>query len=158
MCYRWRWLAWRNRHIKLSEGFALRDKCESAYNEAVPSASIRIRPIRFGFLVDPRDRRVLRQVLQLNSCLWGGVYNYLLPVPKRAPSRYRDYTFTELGQGLIRLKLITGTGPSAPQLVTGLLETFQPDFLVESKPGLSTDIAFDKRRVLTLEQFNEEKN
>jgi len=122
------------------------------------SASIRIRPIRFGFLIDPQDRTVLRQVLRLNSCLWGGTYNYLLPVAKRTPLRYRDYSFTELPGGLIQLKLIKGTGPSAQDLVHGLLETFQPDFLVESKAGLSSQAPFDKNRVLTLEQFNEEKN
>jgi hypothetical protein len=108
-------------------------------------------------LVDPQDRKVLKRVLQLNSCLWGGMYNYLLPVPKKAPTRYRDYAFTELGQGLLKLNLMKGTGPSAQQLIRGLLDTFQPDFLVESKTGLATAITFDKRRVLTLEQFNEEE-
>ncbi len=108
------------------------------------TASVRIRPIRFGFLLDPKDPTTLRQVLQINTCLWGGIYNYLLPVQQKAPLRYRDYSFTNLGAGVIKLNLTKGTGPSARQLIHGLLEAFQPDLLVETKPGL--------------EQFNEEEN
>jgi hypothetical protein len=117
------------------------------------SATVRIRPLRFGFLLDPKDPVVLRQVLQINTCLWGGIYNYLLPVPNRAPARYRDYYLT--GSGSPKLTLMKGTGPSAQQLIHGLLETFQPDLLIESKPGLADQVRFDKDRVISLDQFDE---
>jgi len=138
----------------------VRDVALQPYNVGVSmtTASIRIRPIRFGFLLDPKDPAALRQVLQINTCLWGGIYNYLLPVPQRAPLRYRDYSYTDLGAGLIKLNFTKGTGPSARQLIHGLLEAFQPDLLVETKPGLARQVEFDKGRVLTLEQFNQEEN
>jgi hypothetical protein len=70
----------------------------------------------------------------------------LVPVPKKAPLRYQDYSYTDLGAGAIKLNLIKGTGPSAPQLVQGLVEAFQPDFLVETKPGLARQVEFDRGR------------
>lgn len=59
---------------------------------------------------------------------------------------------------MLRRHLINGTGPSGRQFVDGLLEAFQPDLLVETKPGLAQQVAFDKGRVLTLEQFNVGEN
>jgi hypothetical protein len=124
------------------------------YNGSVlnASATVRIRPLRFGFLLDPKDRVILRQVLQMNTCLWGRIYNYLLPVPKRTPARYQDYYFADSGS--LNLALMKGTGPSAQQLVQGLLETFQPDLIVETKPGLAQQIPFNKDRIISLDQFN----
>ena len=119
------------------------------------SANVRIRPIRVGFLLDPTDKAVLRQVLQVNTCLWGGTYNYLIPVPKTAPARYRDYRFTGTAPHPGPLKLVAGTGPSAQKFIQGLLETFQPDLLVETTAGLASRVQFDKNRIVTLTQLNE---
>ena len=94
-------------------------------------------------------------MLQVNTCLWGGTYNYLLPVPKTAPARYRDYRFTGTAQQLEPLKLVAGTGPSAQKFIHGLLETFQPDLLVETAAGLASKVRFDKNRITSLTQFNE---
>jgi len=96
---------------------------------------------------------MLREVLQVNTCLWGGTYNYLVPVPNRAPARYRDYFFADSKS--LKLKFIKGTGPSAEQLVQGLLETFQPDVLIETKPGLARKVQFDNNRIISLNQLNE---
>src|SRR6202522_618161 len=119
------------------------------------SASVRVRPIRVGFLIDPTDRAALRQVLQVNTCLWGGTYNYLVPVPKTAPARYRDYRFTGAAPHPGPLKLVAGTGPSAQKFIQGLLETFQPDLLVATAAGLASRVQFDKNRIITLTQLNE---
>jgi hypothetical protein len=45
---------------------------------------------------------------------------------------------------VIKLNFTKGTGPSARQLIHGLLEAFQPDLLVETKPGLAGQVEFDK--------------
>ena len=102
------------------------------------SASIRIRPIRFGFVVEPRDRVALHEVFRLNTVLWGGVYNFIIPVFKRTPERYRDRFLK---------------GPSANELVNGLTDAFQPDFIIETKPGLATNIAFNRQRIISMEQL-----
>jgi len=113
------------------------------YNRCVsmPSATVLIRPIRLGFLLDLKDRKGLLEVLRTNACLWGGVFNYLIPVPKMLPRRYRDRYLR---------KNISGRG-----FVDGLIEAFQPDFLVETTPGLAMHVQFDRDRVLTFNEFNE---
>lgn len=102
------------------------------------TANIRIRPIRFGFLVDPKDSSALRSVFQLNTVLWGGVYNFIIPVFTRTPPRYREQYLKT---------------PPARGLINGLVEAFQPDFLIETKPGLGTGIRFDTNRIIPMRQF-----
>jgi hypothetical protein len=103
---------------------------------ATELASIRVRPLRFGFVVDPKAGNILRKVLQVNTCLWGGVYNYIIPAFKKTPVRYRErYLAT----------------PSAKNLINGLVEAFQPDFLVETTPGISKGIAFESGRIISLD-------
>jgi hypothetical protein len=44
------------------------------------SAQVRIRPFRLAFLIEPRDRKALQCVFEKNSSLWGGVFNYIIPL------------------------------------------------------------------------------
>lgn len=103
---------------------------------ATEKASIRVRPLRFGFVVDPRDSVILRQVLQVNTCLWGGIYNYIIPGFKKTPARYRE-RYLQI--------------PSAINFIDGLVEAFQPDFLVETASGITKEIRFDSGRVISLD-------
>ena len=102
------------------------------------TASIRIRPIRFGFLVNPQDRTALRQVFRLNTVLWGGVYNFIIPAFKKTPQRYSDRPFKT---------------PSANEMVNGLIDAFQPDFIVEMKQGIAAPFRFPSSRVISMEQL-----
>ena len=40
------------------------------------SAQARIRPFRFAFLVEPKDKKALQRVFEMTSSLWGGIFNY----------------------------------------------------------------------------------
>lgn len=104
------------------------------------SANIRIRPLRLGFLVEPNNRTRLRDVLEINASLWGGLCNFLIPIFKKTPARYNEQYFR---------------APRAQDLIRGLVEAFQPDLLVETAPGLGRTLPFDTSRVLSLDQFNE---
>ena len=53
-------------------------------------ASVRIRPLRCAFAVDPKDISALMRVFEVNSALWGGLYNFILPLLKRVPDRYKE--------------------------------------------------------------------
>ena len=46
---------------------------------------IKLRPIRFLFLVKPSDKRSLEKIFQINTLLWGGKYNPIVPYFKRVP-------------------------------------------------------------------------
>lgn len=46
---------------------------------------IRLRPIRFGFLVCPDDDENVIEIFRTNTRLWGGVFNPIIPFFKRVP-------------------------------------------------------------------------
>jgi hypothetical protein len=101
-------------------------------------ATVRIRPLRFAFALDPHDLNSLLRVFEANSVLWGGAYNFILPLFKRVPRRYRRPYGKEI---------------TASALSEGLLEAIQPDFLVEVKPGSTTGLSFPRGRVISLDEL-----
>jgi hypothetical protein len=106
-------------------------------SEAI-NATIRVRPLRFGFILDPNDCAALKRVIETNTCLWGGIFNFIVPVFKRTPKRYRDQYLP---------------GPTTKQLMGGLVEAFEPDFLVEMHPGLAAGIAFPEKRIIGVDDL-----
>lgn len=99
------------------------------------NVNLRLRPIRFGFLVRPDDARRTLQIFRTNICLWGGQYNPVIPFFKRIPQWWerKGYRFE-----------------NARQIVNGYLDFFEPDFLVEAEGGLAGHLGFDPERVLKL--------
>lgn len=96
---------------------------------------VRLRPIRFAFIVQPDDRNRILEIFRVTTCLWGGKYNPIVPYFKEVPAWWdRHEHFFE----------------NADQIVNGYLDCFEPDFLVESDPGLADGLGFDKERVLQL--------
>ena len=104
------------------------------------SATVRVRPLRFAFAVEPKDKASLQRLFEVNSSLWGGVFNFIIPLFKQAPNRYREQYFKT---------------PPAKAILKGLVEAFQPDYLVEIKPGdaVSYGIAFPAERILAIEDL-----
>ena len=82
------------------------------------SMTRRCRPIRLGFVIRPTRKDDLRRAIEINTVLWGGIYNPMIPLYKRTPIAWRERW---------------GKGPSAREILAGYIATFQPDFLV--KPG-----------------------
>ena len=80
------------------------------------SLTIRVRPIRFAFLVDPSERKSLYRAIELCSVLWGGSYNPIIPVYKRTPSKWDSRRIGKL--------------PKPEDIVTGYLNGFDPDLVV----------------------------
>ena len=81
------------------------------------SASLRLRPTRIGFLVRPDDMAAVRKIMQVCTCLWGGIYNPIIPVCTALPEAWRDAPFREL---------------SGSELALGYVRFFQPDVFVET--------------------------
>jgi hypothetical protein len=99
------------------------------------TAEVRLRPIRFAFFVRPNDRRRLLEIFHVNTCLWGGKYNPIIPHFSQVPSWWSK----------------DGHGPqSARQIVNDYLDFFEPDFVVEAEPGLASGLGFAENRVLQL--------
>lgn len=96
---------------------------------------IRLRPIRFGFLVRPDDAENILEIFRINTCLWGGTFNPIIPLFECVPSRWERDGF--------RFE-------NTKQIVNGYLDFFEPDFLVEAEEGLAAEFCFDPKRVLQL--------
>jgi hypothetical protein len=98
-------------------------------------ANIRLRPVRFAFVVKPTDRRRLLDVFRVNTCLWGGVFNPIVPKIQRIPAWWSRDRFSFY---------------SAKQIVDGYLDFFEPDYLIESEPGLGDGLGFAKDRIIQM--------
>lgn len=99
------------------------------------TVDVRLRPVRFAFLVRPEDARRTLEIFRICTCLWGGKYNPIIPFFRRIPRWWEreGYRFE-----------------SASQIVNGYLDFFEPDFLVESEKGLSNGLGFHPERILQL--------
>jgi hypothetical protein len=99
------------------------------------NVNIRLRPIRFAFLVHPNDKKRTVKIFRINTCLWGGKFNPIIPFFKRLPPWWqrKEYRFE-----------------NPKQIINGYLDFFEPDFIVEAEKGLADGLGFDSKRVLQL--------
>lgn len=99
------------------------------------TAEVRLRPIRYAFLTRPGDGKRLLEIFRVNTCLWGGKYNPIIPYFSQKPnwwgwSPYRRET--------------------AARIINGYLDYFEPDFIVEAEEGLAASLGFDSSRIVQL--------
>lgn len=91
-------------------------------------ADISLRPVRLGFLVDPRDLASVRRVARMATTMWGGMMCPMIPVMKRLPSAWAESYFS-----------------GAPQQISrGYIRFFEPDLLVQTKSGQLAAIGLDE--------------
>ncbi len=102
---------------------------------------IRLRPIRFGFLVRPDDAENVLEIFRINTCLWGGIFNPIIPIFKAVPPWLEDEGFHF---------------ENPKQMISDYLDFFEPDFLVEAEEGLAEGFGFDPERVRKLADMIEE--
>ena len=110
------------------------------------SATIGLRPVRIGFLVRPTDFTSVRTIMRYCSCIWGGVYNPIIPVFRNPPQEWKPEAFDRL-RGL--------------SIAKGYLKFFEPDVYVEAQKGLLETVGLGTTRqkfaiypdVITLKEF-----
>ncbi len=109
------------------------------------SGSLRLRPTRIGFLVDPTDLESLRRVFQVCTCLWGGTFNPIIPVCSDIPAAWTDPPLPV---------------PSPTELARGYLDFFEPNVFVEARTGLAeqiglsrSEIGFGRSRIISLQEY-----
>jgi hypothetical protein len=107
--------------------------------------SLRLRPTRIGFLVSPTNMAEIRRIMQACSCLWGGLYNPIIPVCDEIPEQWRKPPFDKT---------------TAVELTKGYLDFFEPDVFVESESGLAAraqienmDLDLGHSRIVSLDAF-----
>jgi len=86
-------------------------------------------------MLRPQDHANLRKIFHINTCLWGGQFNPIIPFFKRVPAWWerKGYKFD-----------------NAKQIVNGYLDYFEPDFVVEAEKGIAGSFGIDPERVLLL--------
>lgn len=80
------------------------------------TVSVKLRPIKFAFLVNPNDTKSLARALEINASLWGGSYNPIIPTFQRIPAVWRK-------KGDI-------FGHTSKTILKGYVDAFNPDFIV----------------------------
>lgn len=87
------------------------------------------RPLKFAFLIKNNDKRGLLKAIELNSILWGGPYNPIIPIIKRKTKRWRPYSFRK----------------TANDITIGYINAFDPDYLVSDfeLPKCITDLGIE---------------
>jgi hypothetical protein len=100
--------------------------------------SVRLRPTRFAFLIPYNDKPSLLRAIQINTFLWGGQFNPIIPILIRPPRNLPKY----LSKTIVR-----------PEYLRHYLDTFDPDLIV--RLGACEDQNFDtnNREVIPLERI-----
>jgi hypothetical protein len=85
------------------------------------NATIRLRPLRIGFLVRPNDLPSVREIMRYCAGVWGGIYNPIIPVFSKPPKAWPSEPYDR----------VRGLG-----VAKGYVRFFEPDVYVESEKGL----------------------
>jgi hypothetical protein len=78
--------------------------------------TVKVRPIKLAFLIDPNSEIQLQQAIQLSSTIWGGAYCPIISLYKRLPHSWK--------RGPLKC-------PKAIDVILGYIEAFDPDILVQ---------------------------
>ena len=89
--------------------------------------NLRLRPIRFAFLVNPNNSEQLLEVFRVNTCLWGGKFNPIIPIRKNKKGDLLE---------------------KENQIIKKYLDFFEPDFVIETEKNISKGLNFE--RVLSI--------
>ncbi len=103
----------------------------------------RLRPLRLAFFVAPDDEATLMRIVEINTCLWGGIYNPIVPLFRETPANW-DAGHREVMQ--------------PHEIVAGYLGTFEPDLYVFSDKGAADGLGLDPHLVLTLADVLDEES
>jgi hypothetical protein len=98
----------------------------------------KLRPIRIAFLVDPMDKETVQKAIHINSLLWGGMFNPLIPCYKRLPKVWASHNQkTETGLSVIR----------------GYIEGFDPDFFVNLSTYSAAQLSLEDDDIIQIEDL-----
>ena len=80
------------------------------------TVKVKLRPIKLAFLVNPNDKESLLKAIEINTFLWGGMYNPIIPTYKQISSKWKKFPYEK--------------NLSAKSVVSGYLDNFDPDYVV----------------------------
>lgn len=91
-----------------------------------------LRPVRLAFLIAPGDFKALKMVIQINSVIWGGKYNFVIQTHRRLPSW---------------LKKELGPDSTVASYLNECIAAFKPDYLVKVDGATVENLDFPSYRM-----------
>jgi len=105
---------------------------------AIGTLTQKLRPVRIAFLVNPMDKETVQKAIHINSLLWGGIFNPLLPCYKRLPKIWSDHkSKSETGLSVIR----------------GYIEGFDPDYFVNLSSYSAAQLKIEEDNIIQIENL-----
>ena len=93
--------------------------------------TINARPIRLAFLVNPTDVDSLQRVIEINTFLWGGKFNAIIPTFQDTPENWHHCS-----------------DMNAQDIVSGYLNNFDPDYVVLMGKCSNYNLNLSDRKVI----------
>lgn len=101
---------------------------------AIGTLNQKIRPIRIAFLVTPSDKKTIQKAIHINSLLWGGMYNPLIPCYKSLPKSWSERKTKN---------------ETAVKVIKGYIDAFDPDFFINFSGYSSSKLGIDKEKIVS---------
>lgn len=103
--------------------------------------SQKARPMRLCFLIPPRDAQALSRSVEICTSLWGGTFNFMIPMILKRPLGWSDQFDKN----------------SARKIIEGYLDAFEPDCLINfCDSSVIQKLSLDAYRVIHRDDFADE--
>ncbi len=108
------------------------------------NVGLKLRPIKIAFLVEPGDTKALKEALEVNSILWGGMYNPIIPVFTKKPA--------------VWVKNDPISKYKSKDVIKGYVDAYNPDFLVLLGKCSKKKFDYLDRKIITKEEILKKLN
>lgn len=102
---------------------------------SIGKIEVKLRPTKLAILIKHNDFKSLKTAIEINSFLWGGRFNPIIPIFKYIPKIWQE-------KHSINRK--------RKNLIEGYIDAFDPDFIIKDKNLLIDDININGRIVLNI--------
>jgi len=99
--------------------------------------NIKLRPLKLLYLISPYSKADFLKVINVNSFLWGGVYNPIVQYYKRNPEPWRFDVFRK----------------KSKQVIEGYIDTFDPDYIVNSSNMDLSKLYIGNREIISIDDI-----
>lgn len=107
---------------------------------AIGTLTQKLRPVRIAFLVDPTNKSCIQKAIHINSLLWGGMFNPLIPCYKKLPQIWSDHK---------------AKSETALSVIKGYIGGFDPDYYVNFSSYSAEQLDIDKDSLVDAEDLLE---
>lgn len=107
---------------------------------AIGTLTQKLRAVRIAFLVNPMDKDSIQKAININSLLWGGMFNPLIPCYKRLPKSWSDFK---------------PRSETALSVIHGYIEGFDPDYFVNLSTYTSDQMNIERSYLIEPESLFE---